>query len=52
MNEKNKVFSLQGQCVTAQFTATSNGVSTPVICGTNTGYHMILNAEVKSKSTP
>ena len=37
----------RGQCQTAQFTATSGGVSTPVLCGDNTGYHMILNAEVR-----
>ena len=26
----------------AQFSANSAGPSAPVICGTNTGYHMIL----------
>ena len=34
-----------GQCQDAQFTATSNGPSVPIICGTNTGYHMILEAQ-------
>jgi len=33
------------QCQTAQFTANSDGPATPVICGTNTGYHMILEAK-------
>ena len=32
------------QCQQAQFTANSAGPSPPVICGTNTGYHMILEA--------
>lgn len=32
------------QCQTAQFTANSAGPSPPVICGTNTGYHMIVEA--------
>ena len=40
----------RGQCQTAQFTASSDGVPTPVLCGTNTGYHMILNADVSTKS--
>ena len=39
----------RGQCQTAQFTASSDGVPTPVLCGTNTGYHMILNADVSEK---
>ena len=26
-------------CKTAQFTATSDGVATPVLCGENSGYH-------------
>ena len=36
----------RSQCQTSQFSASSNGVTVPVLCGTNTGYHMILNAEV------
>lgn len=32
------------QCQQAQFSANSAGPSPPVICGTNTGYHMILEA--------
>jgi len=32
------------QCQKAQFSANSAGPSAPVICGTNTGYHMILEA--------
>ena len=39
----------RGQCQTAQFTASSDGVATPTLCGTNTGYHMILNADVSEK---
>lgn len=35
----------RGQCQTAQFTATSSGISTPTLCGSNTGYHMILDAD-------
>jgi len=35
----------RGQCTAAQFTATSAGTTPPVLCGTNTGYHMIVNAE-------
>ena len=31
-------------CKSAQFTATSNGNAPPILCGTNTGYHMILEA--------
>ena len=38
----------RGQCQTSQFSVSSDGVETPVICGTNTGYHMIVNAEVSS----
>ena len=30
------------QCQKATFTASSDGPSPPTICGTNTGYHMIL----------
>ena len=30
------------QCQRATFTATNEGPSPPTICGTNTGYHMIL----------
>ena len=30
------------QCQRATFTANSDGPSPPTICGTNTGYHMIL----------
>jgi len=33
------------QCQTAQFSANSEGPSPPVICGTNTGYHMIIEAK-------
>ena len=30
------------QCVDAQFSVTGDGSSPPVICGTNTGHHMIV----------
>lgn len=33
------------QCQTAQFSASSAGTPAPTICGTNTGYHMILEAD-------
>ena len=33
------------QCQTAFFSAQSDGPAPPVICGTNTGYHMILEAK-------
>ena len=33
------------QCINAAFTATSDGTGPPVICGTNTGMHMILEAD-------
>lgn len=33
------------QCQNAQFSANSDGPAPPVICGTNTGYHMILEAK-------
>ena len=32
------------QCQDAQFMATADGPSPPVICGSNTGYHMIIDA--------
>ena len=32
------------QCQQAQFSATSDGPPPPIICGTNTGYHMIIDA--------
>ena len=32
------------QCQSAQFTATSDGPNPPTICGTNTDYHMIIEA--------
>lgn len=32
------------QCINAQFSASSDGPAAPIICGTNTGYHMILEA--------
>ena len=32
------------QCQMAQFTVNSDGPTPPTICGTNTGYHMILDA--------
>ena len=32
------------QCKRAQFSATSAGGSTPTICGSNTGQHMIIEA--------
>jgi len=32
------------QCINAQFSASSDGQAAPIICGTNTGYHMILDA--------
>lgn len=32
------------QCQQAQFTASSDGPPPPIICGTNTGYHMIIDA--------
>ena len=35
----------RGQCQDAQFTANSDGPNPPTICGTNTGYHMIINAK-------
>ena len=38
----------RGQCQTSRFSVSSDGVEAPEICGTNTGYHMILNAEVRS----
>ena len=34
----------RGSCIEARFTAESDGPSPPVICGTNTGHHMILEA--------
>jgi len=33
------------QCQNAQFTANTDGPTPPMICGTNTGYHMILEAK-------
>ena len=33
------------QCQRAQFMASQDGPAAPTICGTNTGYHMILEAE-------
>ena len=33
------------QCQKAQFSASSDGPAPPVLCGTNTGYHMILQAK-------
>ncbi|TRY80076.1 hypothetical protein TCAL_09320 [Tigriopus californicus] len=33
------------QCLDATFTATSRSGNPPVICGTNSGYHMILEAD-------
>lgn len=33
------------QCVSAQFSASSDGPAAPVICGTNTGQHMILESQ-------
>lgn len=33
------------QCLDAQFQATSDGHATPIICGTNTGQHMFLEAK-------
>jgi len=35
----------RGSCNRARFTAESEGPSPPVICGTNTGHHMILEAK-------
>ena len=32
------------QCINAQFSASSDGPAAPIICGTNTGYHMLLEA--------
>jgi len=32
------------QCISAQFSASSDGPAAPIICGTNTGYHMLLEA--------
>jgi len=32
------------QCQAAQFSANSAGLAAPVICGTNSGYHMLLEA--------
>lgn len=32
-------------CLEATFTATSDGSNVPIICGTNTGQHMILEAD-------
>ena len=34
----------RGSCIQARFTAESEGPNPPVICGTNSGYHMILEA--------
>ena len=34
----------RGSCIQARFTAETEGPSPPVICGTNTGLHMILEA--------
>ena len=34
----------RGQCQEDQFTATSDGPAPPVLCGSNTGQHMILEA--------
>jgi len=33
------------QCQKAQFSANSEGPTPPTICGTNTGYHMLINAK-------
>ena len=33
------------QCLTSMFWATSNSGQSPTICGTNTGYHMIVGAK-------
>ena len=35
----------RSQCQAAQFSADSDGPTPPVICGTNTGYHMIIEAK-------
>ena len=35
----------RSQCQTAQFNVDSDGPTPPTICGTNTGYHMILDAK-------
>jgi len=40
----NTVPNARTQCQRATFTANSDGPSPPTICGTNTGYHMILEA--------
>lgn len=37
------------QCQRATFTATNEGPSPPTICGTNTGYHMILEVFIIPK---
>jgi len=34
-----------GDCVDDQFSISGSGMSSPVICGTNTGYHMIVDAD-------
>ena len=34
----------RGTCIKARFTADSEGPTPPVICGTNSGHHMILQA--------
>ena len=41
----------RGQCQTSQFSASSDGVGAPILCGTNTGYHMIVNAEVRNATS-
>merc|ERR1711962_688197 len=37
--------SSRGQCLTSQFQISNDGPAAPTICGTNTGYHMIVDAE-------
>lgn len=38
------------QCLSAQFTASQDGPQPPVLCGTNSGYHMILDADMNCNS--
>ena len=36
--------------MSAQFTASQDGPQPPVLCGTNSGYHMILDADMDCNS--
>ena len=43
-NGANPVAHSKGQCLNSQFQVYADGPSPPTICGTNTGYHMIVDA--------